>query len=42
MQFLPSSSCVNSTLWIHHMDANETYLEEARWEVIVQEYYELY
>ena len=30
MQFLLSSGCVSSTIWMHHMDADETYKEKAR------------
>ena len=30
MQFLPSSSCVDTAVWIHHLDANKTAGEEAR------------
>ena len=29
-RFLPGSSCVNTTLWIHHMDADKTSQEKAR------------
>ena len=32
-RFLPSSGCVNSTVWMHHMDADETYREKARREL---------
>ena len=30
MQFLPSSGCVNTAVWMHHLDANKTAGEEAR------------
>ena len=33
MQFLPNSGCANSTVWMHHMDADETYKENARQEL---------
>ena len=29
MGFLPSSGCVSTTLWMHHMDADKTHREEA-------------
>ncbi len=29
MGFLPSSGYVNTTVWMHHMDASETYKEKA-------------
>ena len=32
-QFLPSNGCVNSTIWMHHRDADETYIEKARQEL---------
>ena len=28
--FLPCSSCVNRTVWLHHEDINEIYIEKAR------------
>ena len=33
MQFPTRSSCVNSTIWMHHMDANKAYTEKARQEL---------
>ena len=30
MQFLPSSSCVDTAVWMHPLDANKTAGEEAR------------
>ena len=33
MEFLPSISCVNTTLQVHHMDTDKTYREKARWEL---------
>ena len=30
MQFLPGSGCVDSAVWMHHLDANKTAGEEAR------------
>ena len=30
MQFLPSSSCLNTAIWMHYIDANETAGEKAR------------
>ena len=32
MEFFPSCSCVNAIVWMHHMDANKTHGEKARWE----------
>ena len=29
-QFLPSSVCVDTAIWMHHLDANKTAGEEAR------------
>ena len=29
MQFLPSSGCVDTAVWMHYMDANETDGEKA-------------
>ena len=31
--FLPSCGCVRITVWMHHLDANETHGEKARWEL---------
>ena len=31
--FVPSSSCVNNSLCLHHMDANKTQREKARWQL---------
>ena len=31
MGFLSSCGCVNTTVWIHYMDANKTQREIARW-----------
>ena len=33
MGFLPSSGCVNTTVQMHHMDAEKTYREKAKQEV---------
>ena len=33
MQFLPNGSYVNSTIWMHHMDADKVYTEKARKEL---------
>ena len=33
MGFIPSSSCVNTTLWMHNMDADKTHREKVRWEL---------
>ena len=33
MGFLPSCGCVSITVQMHHMDANKTHREKARWEV---------
>ena len=30
--FLPSSSCVNTTVHMHHMDVNKMHKEKTRWE----------
>ena len=30
MQFLPGSGCVDTTVWMHYLDANKTAGEEAR------------
>ena len=30
MQFLPGSGCVDTAIWMHYMDANETAGEETR------------
>ena len=32
-QFLPSSGCVDTAVWMHHMDANKTAGEEATWQL---------
>ena len=29
MGFLPSCSCINTTVWMHHIDANKTHGEKA-------------
>ena len=29
MGFLPSCSCVHTTMWMHHIDTNKTLLEKA-------------
>ena len=31
--FFPSNSCVDSTLWMHHMDTDWAYREKARWQL---------
>ena len=28
MEFLPSSGCVNTTIWMHHKDSDKTYRRE--------------
>ena len=33
MQFLPSSSSENSTVWMHHMDVGEKFREKATQEL---------
>ena len=33
MQFFPSSGRVNSTIWMHHMDADKLYREKAKREL---------
>ena len=33
MQFLTGSGCVNSIVWMHHVDADKTYGEKARLEL---------
>ena len=33
MGILPSCSYVSTTLWLHHLDSNETIGENARWEL---------
>ena len=33
MGFLPSCGCVNTTVWIYHMDVNKMHKEKARWEL---------
>ena len=33
MEFLPSSGCVKYTIWMHHMDTDLVYREEARQEL---------
>ena len=34
MQFLPGSGCVNTAVWMHHLDANKIAgEEEARWQL---------
>ena len=32
-QFLPSSGCINSTIWMQHMDADKAYWKKARQEL---------
>ena len=32
-RFIPSCSCVHTTVWMHHMDVNNTNREKARWEL---------
>ena len=32
-QFLPGSSCVDTAVWMHHLDANKMAQEEARWQL---------
>ena len=33
MQFLPSNNRVDTAVWMHYMDANETYGEKAWWQL---------
>ena len=33
MQFLPGSSCVDTAVWIHYLNANKMAEEEARWQL---------
>ena len=33
MGFLSSCGCVNTTVWMHHLEANKTHREKARWEL---------
>ena len=33
MGFLPYCGCVNTTVCMHHLDANQTHGEKARWEL---------
>ena len=33
MEFLSNSGCVNTTVWMHHMDADKMYWEKARQEL---------
>ena len=33
MGFLSSRSCVHTTVWMYHMDANKTHREKAIWEL---------
>ena len=33
MKFLPSNGCVSTTVWMHHLDANETHGEKVRWKL---------
>ena len=34
MRFLSSCYCINTTVWMHHMDANKTHREKKiRWEL---------
>ena len=32
MGFLPSCGYVNTTVWMHHVDANKIHGEKAKWE----------
>ena len=32
--FFPSCGCVNTTVWMHHMDANKMHREKSRWELL--------
>ena len=41
MEFLPSCGCVNTAVWIHHQDANETNREKSK-EGTTQECYVLF
>ena len=34
MKFLPSSGCVNSTIWMNYIDADKVYREKARQELL--------
>ena len=33
MQFLPSSSCVDTAIWMHYLNVNKTAGEKARWQL---------
>ena len=33
MQFFPSSSRIDTTVWMHYMDANKMYGEKAWWQL---------
>ena len=32
-RYLQSSGCINTTVWMHHKDAEKTYREKASWEL---------
>ena len=33
LRFLPVCGCVSTTVWMHHLDANEMHGEKAGWEL---------
>ena len=33
MEFLPSSSCINTTIWMYPMDTNKMHREKVKWEL---------
>ena len=33
MKFLPSCSCVHTTIWMHHKNTNKMHGEKANWEL---------
>ena len=33
MGFLPNNGCVNTTVWMHHLDTDKTHKEKARQEL---------
>ena len=33
MKILPNSSCLHTTVWIHHVNVNEMHGEKTRWEL---------
>ena len=31
--FIPSCGCINTTVWMHHIDTNKTHWEKVKWEL---------